>query len=133
MARSIGQATDAPGNKLGIFLSDNANNIDITGNIMLGNTNPLADATPRSVAKIIANNIGYNPIARSNVSCSTSPCTIVNVTGAPLQILISGGTVTGVKEDSITLPPSTSSVILPQGSNLSVAYSAAPAISQKGL
>lgn len=120
-------STRYPGtNQKGITIANGASNVTLEGNDVsqLGAFTTINPGTGSS--HIIRNNKGYNPIGASAISVGASPFTYT-AGYTPETIYITGGTVSSIAKNSITLFTATEkSVNLEPGESLIVTYSAAP-------
>lgn len=131
----IGSVGNVAGNtSYGVqVLSGTTNNLLISGNDLTGNTTAAYTNANASTSKIVANNLGYNPIANTGISVGASPFTYTNNTGAPINVFVEGGTVSLITNQGNGVASSTNFMTtLPQGASMQVTYSAAPGMSYSG-
>ena len=133
LGATIGQGAGVPGNKrVGIVLSKTADGIALVGNDLRGNNTALVDPSG-AVRKLIANNLGLNPLPNTKIAIGPSPFTWQNGTGGPVNVYIDGGQVSALRIDDHRITPQTTSVVtLPPGSELRMAYRQAPILSYAG-
>lgn len=94
-------------NGVGVYLAGAANNINVSGNDLRGNTTTLTN-TASGTANRITNNVGYNPIGAAAVTPGASPYTYT-AGASPETLYISASTsITGLTQGGVsTLPVAT--------------------------
>lgn len=133
LGATIGHGAGVSGNhRAGIVLSKATGGIDIVGNDLRGNGIALLEPS-ESNSKIIANNLGFNPIPNTAISVGPSPFTWRNNTGSPVNVYIDGGQISALRIDNHRITPlSNFAVVLPPGSDLRVDYAQPPTLSYAG-
>jgi hypothetical protein len=83
--------------------------------------------TQLSTGTIAVNNVGYNP--RGSITTPAMPASTVNyknVAGCPCQVIIYGGTVTGIDLDDVPTSLTSGSFVVGAGETINITYSVAP-------
>jgi hypothetical protein len=113
----------------GIVVSNGTSvNYVINGNLLVGNlTGAMLDGGTGSV-KTVTNNTGYNPSVQTPLSVTASPFTFTNNFGTPVQIFITGGTITSITVDGypVVLAATNVCVTLLQRSTMVLTYTVIP-------
>ena len=106
----------------------------VTDNICYSNATGSIKDQGAGVNKFVRSNIGYNPLARTSVSVTSSPFSWSNNTGETVLLSVSGGTVSNVSVDSVLVSSATGCVVtVSQGKTAVITYSSTPTISYAGL
>jgi hypothetical protein len=86
--------------------------------------------------RILMNNIGYNPvgfITAPAIPTSGTANKVTNNYGYPIQVMISGGTVTAITVNDTATGLTSGTVTIMPGDTISLTYSVAPAWKWKGM
>jgi hypothetical protein len=103
----------------------NGGYLNVNGSIILDNTT--------NVQKVIESNVGYNPIGNKSITVSGgSPFSFQNITGAPIVVTITGGSVSSVFMNGLNFGTA-SNLSLPHLGTVVVTYSSAPTMFYYGL
>jgi hypothetical protein len=131
---TIGAGAGLTGNtNQGIVLASGVTAINISNNYVTGNGTPILDNSG-AVAKNIVNNPGINPIANTAITVTASPFTYTNNTGAPMNVFVSGGTVSNVTNTGVRVSTATDiSTVLAPGNSVVITYTVAPIMQYSGL
>ena len=132
---TVGTGAGLTGNtNQGIVLQSGVTDIIIQNNQMKGNgAGPIADSSA-AVSKLIGNNIGYNPIPLTAIAVGASPFTYTNNTGGPINVFVSGGTVSIVANSGLQVATGTNiSTVVAPGNTVTVTYTVAPIMQFSGL
>lgn len=117
----------------GITVSGTCDNYVITDNDLRGNASSAMSDAGSGTTKIVADNLGYNPIASTAITVTASPFTYTNVTGAGINVFVTGGTVSGVTMAGSTVAAATNCVVhVPHNQAVVVTYSSAPTMKYLG-
>lgn len=133
LGATIGEGAGVPGNhRAGIVLSKATVGIDVVGNDLRGNGEALLDPS-ESDSKIIANNLGFNPLPNTTIALGRSPFTWRNSTGGPVNVYIDGGQISALRIGNHRITPQPGlAVVLPPGGELSMVYAQPPTLSYAG-
>ncbi len=104
------------------------NNLVATNILLAGLTGTV---NPAGANSVVANNIGYNPQGVAAITVTASPFTYTNNDSVPETVYISGGTVSAVAKNSITVYATTNvGVFLMPGEAVTVTYSSVPTMNK---
>ena len=101
-------------------------NVSIVGNNVLGNVSIGIGIYGTFTDSVVSENLGYNPVGTSTLTCDASPCTLPATPAlSPSVLYLAGGTVSSVKRGgstvctatpcAVTLPPLGQAVITHAG------------------
>ena len=103
-------------------------NNDVRGNL---SASILDDGT--GTTKIVKNNLGYNPIAKTAIVVAPSPYSYTNSSGDTIEVFVAGGMVNSITvAGSLVASATNVGVIVPQGEKVVVTYGVAPKMSYAG-
>jgi hypothetical protein len=127
---TIGTFAGITGNQQGYGIAiavGTSNRYVISGNSLIGNLiSPLLDGGS-GTTKNVTNNLGYNPSVQTLISITGSPFTFVNNFGAPIEVYITGGTVTNITVDGYPVAAATNvGFTVLQGSTAVITYTVIP-------
>ncbi len=103
----------------------------ITGNDLQGNSAGALDSPSPSTKTIITRNLGVARLGISVITVTGSPFTYANKDGVPEVVYISGGAVSGVAKNGLTIfTTSPCTVYLEPGEALTMTYTAPPTMNR---
>lgn len=125
--------TGANPQSAGIYLLAGATNqFIIANNNLLNNITAAIIDFATGTTKRIANNLGYNPSIITPIVVGASPFNFTNNTGNDISVFVQAGTVSQINLDGYAVALSTfQSVVVPQGSIVTVTYTVAPVMLYK--
>ncbi|MFF2156059.1 glycosyl hydrolase family 28-related protein [Paenibacillus chitinolyticus] len=119
-----------------IRIGANCDLYTIANNDLIGNvTGAIWDGAGTYTAKLIKDNLGYNPVGNlAPPALPTSGTALKNPFSSPVQVFIYAGTVTSIAKNGSSIPGmANGQMILYPGESITVSYTAAPTWSWFGL
>jgi hypothetical protein len=110
-----------------------SNNYQIIGNDVRGNVTAAISDGGTGTTKMVKDNLGFNPTGSVSITVTASPFSFTNNTGAPISVIVIGGTVLQITVETQDTGVTAEQFIVPQGASIKVTYVAMPTMVTFGL
>jgi hypothetical protein len=130
----FGDSPSVAGNNqgFGISIGNSTTNTSIIGANVRGNTTSAISIGTSQTNLLIKDCPGYNASASAAITVGASPFAFANTTGADALVSVTGGTVSDISMDGVTLATaSPRQVVVPAGATLTVTYTVAPTMARR--
>lgn len=130
----FGDSVSVAGNNqgFGISIGNSTTNTSIIGANVRGNTTGAISIGTSQTNLLIKDCPGYNASASAAITVGSSPFAFANTTGADALVSVTGGTVSDIAMDGVTLATaSPQQILVPAGATLTVTYSVAPTMARR--